>query len=357
MRLLMVARRFPPDVRSGSETVFEQLYHEARRHHEVRLVCGYVRGRDQIPSEALGVDLRGRNAGAAQWAMWRATRTAIADFRPNAVLSNAIEAPAGRSTVCIVHDLNFGRARPGASQPIREMLYRWRASRFARIVTPSHATEAALVRAGVPASAIAVIHNGVDLERFCPVDASQLPDRQPGRVEIAYPARILPGKAQHVAIDAVARLNASEKRRVWLRIAGSVADRVYYDQLRVQAYRQPVELVPDPDDLTPFYQRADLVLFPSVMQEGFGYTAIEAMACGRPVVWAEQQAVREATHGVGFAVPPDDAAAIRDHIRGFLNDPAPYLAAGRAGREVVAQWYRWDAVWARYEALLTAVAR
>jgi glycosyltransferase involved in cell wall biosynthesis len=354
MRLLMVARRFPPDVRSGSETVFERLYHEAKQRHEVRLVCGYVRGREHVPAEALGVDLRGHSLGAARFALWRAARSAIAAFRPEAVLASSIEAPTGPTAICIVHDLNFGKARPGASQPVREAFYRWRTSSFARIVVPSRATRDALVHAGVAASRIEVIHNGVDLDHFHPLPVT---DRQPGRVEIAYPARILPGKAQHVAIDAVARLSPADKRRVWLRIAGTVADRIYFDQLRVQAYRQPVEFDPDPDDLAPSYQRADLVLFPSVMREGFGYTAIEAMACGRPVIWADQAAIREATNGIGFPVPPDDTVAIRDQIRAYLKDPAPFEAAGRAGRAYVEQWYRWDAVWARYEKLLQAVAR
>jgi glycosyltransferase involved in cell wall biosynthesis len=354
MRLLMVARRFPPDVRSGSETVFERLYAEARKAHEVQLVCGYVRGREHIPPEALGVDLRDKGPGAAQWALWRAARSAVRSFRPNAILANSIEAPTGPNAICVVHDLNFGRARPGASQPLREGLYRWRTSGFARIVVPSRATRDALLHAGVRSDRIEVIHNGVDLDRFKPV--SPPPDRQPDRIELAYPARILPGKAQHLAIDAVARLSGPEKRRVWLRIAGTVADRVYFDQLRVQAYRQPVEMEPDPDDLAPAYQRADLVLFPSVMREGFGYTAIEAMACGKPVVWSDQAAIREATNGIGFPVPPDDAVAVRDQIRAFLADPTPFRAAGTAGRAYVEQWYRWDTVWSAYERLLTAVA-
>ena len=42
MKLMMVARRFPPDVRSGTERVFENLYHQARERHEVRLVVGFT---------------------------------------------------------------------------------------------------------------------------------------------------------------------------------------------------------------------------------------------------------------------------------------------------------------------------
>ena len=57
MRILMVARRYPPDVRSGTETVFENLYAQARLHHEVRLVVGYKTSFAGFPPEAVAVDL------------------------------------------------------------------------------------------------------------------------------------------------------------------------------------------------------------------------------------------------------------------------------------------------------------
>ena len=55
----MAARRFPPDVYSGTETVFGALYDCARARHEVRLVAGWSGARERIPAEAVGVRLRG----------------------------------------------------------------------------------------------------------------------------------------------------------------------------------------------------------------------------------------------------------------------------------------------------------
>jgi glycosyltransferase involved in cell wall biosynthesis len=176
-------------------------------------------------------------------------------------------------------------------------------------------------------------------------------------LELAYPARITPGKGQHLAIDAVARLPAADKKRVHLRIVGTIDDRIYFDQLKVQAFKQPVSFHPDVDDIAPYYQRADLVLFPTLMREGFGYTAIEAMACGVPVVWSEQPAIREATGGLGFPVPPDDAAAIREVIRDLVKDPAKFRAAGAEARRFVEERYAWDRVWASYERVLESIRR
>ena len=111
MRLLLVARRFSPDVRSGTETVFEQLYEQARSRHEVRLVVGFRRGRDLVPPEAVAVDLRGCSSAEGWVRILGAAMKEEARFRPDVVLGNSIEVHALRSPLAvIVHDLNFGSA-------------------------------------------------------------------------------------------------------------------------------------------------------------------------------------------------------------------------------------------------------
>lgn len=355
MKLLLVARRYPPDVRSGTETVFENLRDQARRRHDVRLCVGFVRERSLVPADADAVDLRRSIKGLAWVTMARAAAKVAREFRPDVVLSNSIEVPnTGFPTACIIHDLNFGKARRNASSIGKELFYRLRARRLDLVITPSWATREELVRIGVPTERIEAIHNGVDIERFRPAEVA---DREPDRIELAYPGRILPGKGQHVAIDAVARLSAAEKARVHLRIVGAVADPIYYDQLRIQAYKQPVSFHPDVDDIAPFYQRADLVLFPTLMREGFGFTAVEAMACGRPCAWTDQPAIREATGGIGWPVPPDDATALRDVVRALIDDPTPFRRAGEDGRRFVEGRYAWPRVWESYERALARIAR
>ena len=57
-RLLFVAPRFPPDVRSGWSQAFARLVRQASSHAAVHLVAGYQGHRGDVPSGALGVDLR-----------------------------------------------------------------------------------------------------------------------------------------------------------------------------------------------------------------------------------------------------------------------------------------------------------
>ncbi|MFH1467350.1 MAG: glycosyltransferase family 4 protein [Pseudomonadota bacterium] len=346
----MVARRFPPDVRSGTETVFENLYAQALARHEVRLVVGYTRARALVPAEALAVDLRGGPRGRAWAAMWWACRREVTRFRPDVVLSNSIEVPVGAAPVaCIVHDLNFGRPAGDRGLGVRgrRLYYRLKARRLARIIAVSEAARGALLAAGMPADRTVAIRNGVDLERFKPG-----PDRGEGPFTLCYPSRILPGKGQHVAIAALAGLPREVRARVVLRLVGTVADPAYLARLRREARGLPVEIHLEVPDVVPFYQGCDAVLFPTLMEEGFGFTAVEGMACGKPVIWSDQPPVREATGGIGLPVPQGDAAALAAAIQALLAEPGRAARLGAEGRAFVAERYGWGEVWRRYEAVL-----
>lgn len=344
MKILMVARRYPPDVRSGTETVFSNLYAQARQRHDVRLVVGYRVARDMVPPEAVAVDLRGQGATAYARMAWAAAAEARR-FKPDVVLSNSIEihVPDVPNAV-IVHDLNFGKASRSWGTLARERFYAFR-GRHARIIAVSEATRQALVRIGIPEPV--VIRNGVDIERFQPVPSAP----SDGRVHFVYPSRILQGKGQHVAIDAIARLRADYKRQSHLTIVGAVADKIYADQLRIQAFNQPVDFALDVPDIVPYYQNADVVVFPTIMEEGFGFTAVEGMACGKPVIWSDQPAIREATGGIGLPIKPDDAESLRAAMLKLLLDPALREKLGAEGRAWVEQ-AGWAKVWLHYEEVL-----
>ena len=356
----MTSRRFPPDVYSGTETVFQSLYREARERHEVRLVVGWSSGRDRIPPEAIGVRLRGMSKPKQWLSMARAIRAEVKRWQPDVVLSNNLDLPpTGVPSVCVVHDLHFGEAPP--DEPRTGALGQWfkkagygTGSRlFRRIVTVSQSSAKALTDSGVDPGRITVIRNGVDVDRF----TVQPPASEGDAVRFVCPSRILPPKAQHVAIDAIARLPGIYKRRATLDVVGACVDGVYLDQIRVQAYNQPVRFSVDVPDMSHHLQAADVVVLPTIMAEGFGLTATEAMACGKPVIWSEQPGIREATGGIGIAVPPGDVDALRAAMRRLMDSPEERSALGRAGRDFVEQNPDWSGVWSQYERVLVTAAQ
>lgn len=73
----------------------------------------------------------------------------------------------------------------------------------------------------------------------------------------------------------------------------------------------------DPEDLVSHYSDAEVVLVPS-RYEPFGIVALEAIACGCPVVASEVDGLPEAVGNCGLLVPPSDPVALANAIEQAL---------------------------------------
>lgn len=78
--------------------------------------------------------------------------------------------------------------------------------------------------------------------------------------------------------------------------------------------------------------------------ESFGVAAVEAAACGKPVVVSDVEGLAEVTpDGVtGFVVPRENPTAAAQAMLQLASDPALRAAMGRAGREHVLEHYTWE---------------
>ncbi|GGN64945.1 D-inositol 3-phosphate glycosyltransferase [Streptomyces albiflavescens] len=190
---------------------------------------------------------------------------------------------------------------------------------------------------------VAVVHPGVNLERFRPdargVEAGRAAARS--RLGLAQDAlillfagRIQPLKAPDVLLRAVARLVAE---RPWLRerivvpVVGGpsgsgLAKPEGLQKLAARLGISDVVLFRPPvgqDRLADWYRAASVLVVPS-HSESFGLVAVEAQACGTPVIAAEvgglPVAVRDGVSGV--LVPGHDPADYARALYGFADDPA-----------------------------------
>ena len=87
--------------------------------------------------------------------------------------------------------------------------------------------------------------------------------------------------------------------------------------------------------LADFYSAADVVLVPS-RSESFGLVALEAQACGTPVVAAAVGGLRTVVRGGGLLVEGHDPADHADAVLAILGDPAFAASLGSAGARGVA---------------------
>ncbi len=102
-----------------------------------------------------------------------------------------------------------------------------------------------------------------------------------------------------------------------------------------------LELSPLSDsELALFYGGATAVLVPS-RYEGFGLPALEAMACGAPVIAAQAGALPEVTGNAALLVPPDDANAWREAAQRLFRDDALRAELSEKGKLRAAR-FTWD---------------
>jgi glycosyltransferase involved in cell wall biosynthesis len=101
-------------------------------------------------------------------------------------------------------------------------------------------------------------------------------------------------------------------------------------ELNLERHVSIVEGVPNAE-LPPLYSAASLLAMPS-LYEGFGLPALEAMACGCPVVASDRGSLPEVVGEGGLLVPIDDASAFSTAMLRVLTD-AP-LRADLVGRGI-----------------------
>jgi glycosyltransferase involved in cell wall biosynthesis len=104
--------------------------------------------------------------------------------------------------------------------------------------------------------------------------------------------------------------------------------------------------------LSLLYSAADVFVIPSV-QEAFGQTALEAMACGTPVVGSAVGGIPEIVQDnvTGWLVPAASPDALREAILKLLHDSEKRAQMSANCRRVVLENYTLEAQANRYENL------
>lgn len=108
-------------------------------------------------------------------------------------------------------------------------------------------------------------------------------------------------------------------------------------------------------ELPPLYTGAACVLLPS-LYEGFGFPALEAMACAAPVVCSNVSSLPEVTGDAAWHVSPHDPDALAAAVRLLVTQPAVNSAMRQRGPAQAAR-FRWESCAAETASLYRRVAR
>lgn len=211
-----------------------------------------------------------------------------------------------------------------------------------RLVAVSSAVKEHLCKQGISENKIMVIHNGVDLTRFQPQSVSQAReqlDLQDGPL-IGVFGRLSPEKGQETAIQAMVRLRAKHPAARLLLVGRGREEARLTELTSSLGLDQNVVFTGFQADIRSLMAACDVVVVPS-RKEGFGLTAVEAMALARPVLASRVGGLPEVVEDgrTGLLFPVNDTAALAEMLEGLINNPARAEELGQQGRQRVERFF------------------
>lgn len=316
-----------------------------------------------LPGEQLTVRLSRPPAEAASAGSYRPPAdllrlgAAVTRARFDAVLFPSVYTyfpSAAAPTIVGVHDL-IADDFPELTLPSRRARTFWQikqrlAIRLARrLFTVSESARAAIsARLGIPPAKLAVVPEAPDpvftaRTRAEVEHAAAEVGLAPGQRYLLYAGGISPHKNIETLLDAFARIDGAKLVLVgglddtYLSAAGAVrrkiADLGLDDAVLLPGF------VPD-ETLAALYSGAAAVVLPS-LAEGFGLPAVEAAACGAPVVLSDIPAHRETLGDEALFFPPRDPVRLAEDLGQLLGSEMLRRSLAERGHRRVER-YSWD---------------
>ncbi len=209
---------------------------------------------------------------------------------------------------------------------------------------------------------IQVIPPGVDLSHFYPIpqdEARAYIGAEDKDKILLFVGRIEPLKGIDTLIRAVADLRQRgllERHNLCLAIIGGEAgdseEAASAELVRLRALAQELELGDlinflgkrGQDSLPYYYSAADVVVVPS-HYESFGMVALEAMACGTPVVASQVGGLAYLVQDgeTGYHVPDQESSTLADRLARLLDEP-PLRALMGVKAATLARQYGWQRI-------------
>ncbi|GAA1936698.1 GT4 family glycosyltransferase PelF [Kitasatospora viridis] len=203
--------------------------------------------------------------------------------------------------------------------------------RHAALVTPGNQYNRRWEeRGGTPSDNIRTVYNGVDPAAFPPAGP------EPQAPTLSWAGRVDPIKDLETLIRAFALVHA-ELPEARLRLFGGTpkGGEAYRDRCVALAEElgvgASVHFEGRVADITDAYAAGNVVMLSSI-SEGFPFTLIEAMSCGRATVSTDVGGVREAVGDAGLVVPPREPEPMAAAALELLRDPERRAQLGERAR-------------------------
>ncbi len=369
-RVLICSNLFPPHTLGGAELVaYQQAKALKALGHDVRVFCGRLQGgmlrpyrvktvKGEFRTTCIG--LTAKDLSGDQWdfgnpRVTQAFAKVLDEFAPETVHFHNLVGLSVRMidecvkrdipTVMTLHDywgicfkntmikndgrlctqggfdcldcretLGWGSAMPS---PVRNAQIFLALSKVDQFVAPSRYLAERYGANGIERERIAVIRNGIDLERFKPAPKDNTV------LTLGFIGYLGAHKGVDVLLQALSRSDCEKVRLV------IVGDGVMAERLKALCRELQLERVVTflghvaNQHIADLYAQLDALVVPSVWPENSPVTITEAMASGLPVIASDIGGIGELVEDgiTGFLVPPKDSDALAERIEHLLARP------------------------------------
>ena len=207
---------------------------------------------------------------------------------------------------------------------------------------------------GIPADRIHRVQLGVDMEHFRPIEnawkrISQRYGLTPvsGTVDLLYVGSELPRKNLGRLLEAVAILELEGYALRLIKVGGSGGARwrtqflADIQRLGLKDNVIVVDVVPE-EDLPLFYNVCYLCVCPSLLEGGFSWPVMEAMACGAAAIASTASHVPHHVQDAVLIVEPREVDSITEAVKKCLDDTGFRDALAEKGNNAIAA-FTWEA--------------
>lgn len=352
MKILVVTNLYPPQELGGyGRSIHDFATVLTGRGHDIHVLCGnlleWQRGVVSEPQVSRSLQLYGRwQDGGVKFfddreQIRRAIKfnhmciaAAVDRFRPNVCLIGNIDliSPSPfevliSKSVPVLHHLgNSSPSFPPSMTP---------SSPLYRLCAASYWLKDYLMHKGYPIRNASVVYPGAFVRQF---HSQELPQRD--HLRIAYAGLVMPYKGADLLIQALEVLHARQVSFT-CSIAGDTIDPTYVEGLKDQVVRHGfaekvsfLGYLPR-ERLIELYRVHNVLAFPTIINETFGISQVEALAAGLVCVSSGNGGAAEVIeHGTsGLIFESGNAAALADAFLVLHRDPQRWEKLARNGQQ------------------------
>lgn len=227
-----------------------------------------------------------------------------------------------------------------------------------RIISISHYIERELVGVGFPKEKIDTIHHGMDDKIFSPGKADpailkKYPALRGKKNIVFHPARMGMAKGCDITIQAF-KMVKEEIKDAFLLMSGSgnIIDWGGHQNKDIAYFMSLIKQLGLEDsvytntfsidyEMPNLYRLADVIVYPSAVEEPFGLAMLEAMATAKPIIVSTGGGMPEIVHDNvnGYVVQRRNAIALAEKIILLLKDKKLNQRLGETGRKLIKEKY------------------